>query len=220
MKTDRAALVQMFLDMDFPGAETWPSSRLAAKTKHLPKIDWRDPENLPKTTASKDLLLEVLAALDAGETIDFTETTTEAPVETQAVEPSTNGDSTRPETAQEAPQPRKGKTNGKKAKGAKPAKEKTAPEKPPAARISGNGGMSMMDAALRVLAESKEKLTVKAVIEKAAESGYWQSSAKTPSQTLRTEFLREETRKDAPRVKKVGPGLYKITAAGLKAVGA
>src|SRR5262245_63427562 len=75
------------------------------------------------------------------------------------------------------------KTATTKAKAAKPAKKAAA---------KSDGKMSCLDAAAKVLGESKEPLTTKQMIEKMAAKKYWTSpGGKTPAATLYSAILRE-----------------------------
>ena len=87
------------------------------------------------------------------------------------------------------------KTATTKAKAAKPAKMAAA---------KSDGKLSCLDAAAKVLGESKEPLTTKEMIEKMAAKKYWTSpGGKTPHATLYSAILREinEKGKDARFVK-------------------
>ncbi len=69
-------------------------------------------------------------------------------------------------------------------KAAKPAKAKTG--------ATSDGKMSCLDAAAKVLGESKEPMTTKEMIEKMAAKKYWTSpGGKTPAATLYSAILRE-----------------------------
>src|SRR5687768_3936837 len=75
------------------------------------------------------------------------------------------------------------KTNSKKSAKAKPTKAtakkdapaKTAPAKKAKAKTEGDKKMSALDAAAKVLAESKDPLRAKDIIEQMAAKGYWTS---------------------------------------------
>ena len=88
-------------------------------------------------------------------------------------------------------------------KAAKPKATKptaTAPEK----------GLSLLNAAAAVLEQSDEPLAVRAMIEKAKESGLWTpKGGKTPEQTLYSAIIREiKDKGDASRFRKAGRGLF------------
>jgi hypothetical protein len=79
----------------------------------------------------------------------------------------------------------------------KPAKAKT-PKAEATARATkpkkakADGKMSALDAAAKVLAESREPLTTKEMVEAMAAKGYWKSpGGKTPERTLYSAILRE-----------------------------
>ena len=80
-------------------------------------------------------------------------------------------------------------TKAKTTKAAKPAAEKKA--KQPKAKKA-DGKLSALDAAAKVLAESREPLTTKDMVEVMAAKGYWRSpGGKTPERTLYSAILRE-----------------------------
>ena len=85
-----------------------------------------------------------------------------------------------------------------KPKAVKPAA--TSPEK----------GLSLLNAAAAVLEHSDEPLAVRAMIEKAKESGLWTpKGGKTPEQTLYSAIIREiKDKGDASRFRKAGRGLF------------
>ena len=85
-----------------------------------------------------------------------------------------------------------------KPKAVKPAA--TSPEK----------GLSLLNAAAAVLEQSDEPLAVRAMIEKAKESGLWTpKGGKTPEQTLYSAIIREiKDKGDASRFRKAGRGLF------------
>jgi hypothetical protein len=67
-----------------------------------------------------------------------------------------------------------------------------APAKKPAAKAAKTKKASALDAAAKVLAESKEPLTTKEMVEAMSANGYWKSpGGKTPDRTLYSAILRE-----------------------------
>ena len=93
--------------------------------------------------------------------------------------------------------------------------EATAPKaaKPKAVKptaTSSEKGLSLLNAAAAVLEQSDEPLAVKAMIEKAKESGLWTpKGGKTPEQTLYSAIIREiKDKGDAARFRKEGRGLF------------
>ncbi len=92
----------------------------------------------------------------------------------------------------------------------KPAGTKTATKKAPAKKAEGK--MSALDAAAKVLGQSKEPLNTKAMIEQMAAKKYWTSpEGKTPHATLYSAILREirDKGKEA-RFKKVDRGQFTL----------
>lgn len=80
-------------------------------------------------------------------------------------------------------------------------------------------GMSALDAAARVLAESKEPLASKAMIEAMAKKGYWTSpGGKTPHATLYAAMLREiKTKGKEARFVKTDRGHFTLNKNSKKA---
>jgi len=93
----------------------------------------------------------------------------------------------------------------------KPSKTKKAKAK---ADDAGPKKLSALDAAAKVLGESKEPLTTKAMIEAMATKGYWTSpGGKTPHATLFSALLREiNTKGDAARFVKTERGKFTAKA--------
>ena len=116
----------------------------------------------------------------------------------------------------------KNATTAKKAAGAKTATKKVAPKKktsPKAKAASGNGDakgkkLSAIDAAAKVLADTKQAMNAKEMIEAMAAKDLWTSpGGKTPHATLYSAILREiQTKGKNARFKKAERG--KFTAKG------
>ena len=99
----------------------------------------------------------------------------------------------------------KKKTTAKKAAGT----QAKATKKAPAAK-SGDKQLSALDAAAKVLAQAKQPMTCKEMVEAMAAKGYWKSpGGKTPHATLYSAVTREINNKgkDA-RFKKTERGLF------------
>ena len=96
------------------------------------------------------------------------------------------------------------KTGGKQASAKKPATKAAVPKK--------DKKMSALDAAAKVLSESKEPLRCKEMIEKMEAKGYWKSpGGKTPHATLYSAILREiNTKGKDARFKKMERGLFAV----------
>jgi hypothetical protein len=103
------------------------------------------------------------------------------------------------------------KTATKKTKSAKAPKTAT-----PMARKAkaADGKLSCIDAAAKVLGESKEPMTTKAMIEAMAAKSYWSSpNGQTPAATLYSAILREISKKGKEsRFKKEDRGLFAINS--------
>ena len=71
--------------------------------------------------------------------------------------------------------------------------------------------MSGLDAAAKVLGESKTPLNCPAIIEAVFKAGYWTSNGKTPAATIHTAIITEIAKKgDKSRFEKVGRGLFTV----------
>ncbi len=115
------------------------------------------------------------------------------------------------------------KTTTKKATKTKVAAKKAAPKKAAAKPVGrkqtvvkkaapkkGDKKMSALDAAAKILSESKEPMRTKEMIERMAAKGYWKSpGGRTPSATLHAAMTREiNTKGKSARFKKVDRGLF------------
>ncbi|GIX04938.1 MAG: hypothetical protein KatS3mg114_0807 [Planctomycetaceae bacterium] len=97
------------------------------------------------------------------------------------------------------------------------ASTKAPPKNPRATKTTGK--LSQLDAAVKVLTESGEPMTTKAMIEAMAAKGYWTSPAgKTPAQTLYAAITREITAKGTEaRFQKADRGLFTVNGGGTTA---
>src|SRR5258707_10687926 len=91
-----------------------------------------------------------------------------------------------------------------------PKATKTAKAKKPAAKSGGK--LSCLDAAAKVLGESKEPMNTKEMIEAMAAKKYWTSpGGKTPAATLYTAILNEINKKGKEaRFKKTDRGKFNL----------
>jgi hypothetical protein len=109
-------------------------------------------------------------------------------------------------------------TTAKKASGAKAATKKAAPKKkttPKAKAASGNGEakdkkLSAIDAAAKVLTDTKQAMNAKELVEAMAAKNLWTSpGGKTPHATLYSAILREiNTKGNDARFKKTERGKF------------
>ncbi len=108
------------------------------------------------------------------------------------------------------------KTNTKKAASRKKAAKKKTPTKASRAKpakAKRDGKLSAINAAAKVLGETKKALNCKELVEAMAAKGYWKSpGGKTPHATLYSAVLREigKKGKDA-RFKKVERGKFALS---------
>ena len=96
-------------------------------------------------------------------------------------------------------------------KATKPAKatKKEAKAKKPAAAPKADKPMSGLDAAAKVLADAKEPMNAKTMVETMLASGMWKTSGKTPQATIYAAIIREIAAKKAEsRFKKTDRGLF------------
>jgi hypothetical protein len=94
----------------------------------------------------------------------------------------------------------------KKQQGASSAAAATKTEKKAKSKLS------QLDAAAQVLADAKEPMNTKAMVEVMEQRGFWKSpDGKTPAATLYSAILREIQKKGAEsRFQKAGPGSFSI----------
>ncbi len=96
-------------------------------------------------------------------------------------------------------------------KATKPAKatKKEAKAKKPAAALKADKPMSGLDAAAKVLADAKEPMNAKTMVETMLAKGYWETGGKTPQATIYAAIIREIAAKGAKaRFKKTDRGLF------------
>jgi hypothetical protein len=103
------------------------------------------------------------------------------------------------------------KTTKPTSKNAKNARAKKGPRENPAARKE-EKKLSALDAAARVLGETKRALSCSELIAAMATQGYWTSpGGKTPQATLSSAIQREIVmKKNQSRFKKTAPGRYAV----------
>ncbi len=117
---------------------------------------------------------------------------------------------TNPKTTKKAPAT---KAVAKAAKPSAPAKAAAPTKTPKATKLDGK--LSQLDAAVKVLAESGQPMTTKAMIEAMATKGYWTSpGGATPHATLYSAILRQLQKKGADsRFAKVDRGQFTLNNA-------
>ena len=85
-------------------------------------------------------------------------------------------------------------------------KAEAAPEKP-----AGDGKMSGLDAAAKVLAEAGEPMNAKAIVEAMLAKGLWQTEGKTPAATIYSAMFREiKAKGDASRFRVAERGKFAV----------
>ena len=103
-------------------------------------------------------------------------------------------------------------TKAKKTNKTEPKAKATKAAKPAKATPKEDGKLSCLDAAAKVLAELKEPMTTKEMIEAMAEKKYWLSpGGKTPAATLYSAILKEtKTKGNEARFKKTERGKFAL----------
>ena len=103
--------------------------------------------------------------------------------------------------------PKSAATKAKASKADKPAKAEKTPK--------ADGKLSCIDAAAKVLAEAKEAMGTKQMIEQMAKKGFWTSpGGQTPAATLYSAILREiQTKGKEARFQKTERGKFALVAA-------
>lgn len=72
-------------------------------------------------------------------------------------------------------------------------------------------GMSGLDAAAKVLSESKEPMGCADLTQRVMEKGLWKTGGKTPAATINAAILREiKTKGTASRFRKAGRGMFAV----------
>lgn len=204
--------------------------KLIARLRALSKLDEKDIDGMKLTKETSAQMLKVLEANSAEEVIEIIDRQEEETDPTPAV---TVDD----DTVMESPAlstPTKSKKKGKKGKGKKADPTSPAPsadasdagtpvpasKKGRKGKAESNGkpakkgkkreGMSSLDAAYRVLKESKKPLGRHDLIAKMAEKGYWQSpGGKTPQNTIAAQIYVEIKKKGKEaRFKRSERGLF------------
>src|SRR5262249_3330304 len=94
----------------------------------------------------------------------------------------------------------------------RPAAKKVTPKKKATKPAGPAKKLSALEAAARVLAETKQPMSCPELISAMAAQGYWTSpSGKTPAATLSAAMQREiVVKKDQSRFQKTGPGRYAL----------
>ena len=103
------------------------------------------------------------------------------------------------------------KTASKKRTTKRATQGKTAAKSRTPKRAQSNGKLSGLDAAAEILAEAKEPMGCKGLVEQAIAKGLWSTNGKTPHATLYAAIIREIAKKgkDA-RFKKVDRGRFQL----------
>ena len=106
-------------------------------------------------------------------------------------------------------------SSSKKTTKTKGQSKKAKTEKPEAAadtaKPAGDGKMSGLDAAAKVLAEAGEPMNAKAIVEVMLAKGLWQTEGKTPAATIYSAIFREvKTKGDASRFRVAERGKFTV----------
>jgi hypothetical protein len=93
------------------------------------------------------------------------------------------------------------------AKPSRPKGKKRATQAP----VGGDGALSGLDAAAKVLQEAGEPLSCQVIVERALAKGYWKTGGKTPAATVYAAVIREIAKKsDAARFRKTARGRFEL----------
>jgi hypothetical protein len=106
-------------------------------------------------------------------------------------------------------------SSSKKTTKTKGQSKKAKTEKPEAAadaaKPAGDGKMSGLDAAAKVLADAGQPLNAKALVDAMLAQGLWQTEGKTPAATIYSAIFREvKTKGDASRFRVVERGKFTV----------
>lgn len=94
---------------------------------------------------------------------------------------------------------------------AKTLEQPKPPQKEPKGkRPRTDGKMSGLDAAAKVLAEAKEPLDTKTMVERMLAQGLWSTGGKTPAATIYSAILREIGKGETSRFKKADRGKFAL----------
>ena len=108
----------------------------------------------------------------------------------------------------------KKKTTTKKTASKKSTTKRVARSKPAAksrTKPQGNGKLSGLGAAAKILAKAKEPMGCKDLVEQALAQGLWSTTGKTPHATLYAAIIREIAKKGKEaRFKKVDRGRFQL----------
>ena len=109
--------------------------------------------------------------------------------------------------------PGKAKPAGDASAQSVPGTEVKAEAKERAKKLRDDGTMSGLDAAAKVLAEAKEPLNVKQMMERIQAQGLWKTGGKTPGATIYSAIIREIANKgDQSRFRKAERGKFSIAS--------
>lgn len=161
--------------------------------------------------ARKAALAEIKARIDAMDAPAPAATTPPVPADVAVPESTSPGPTIAGPDAAVATKPKKG-GKPKAAKAAKPAK---APKAPKPAKEKKPKKVSLLDAAVTVLAGSKEPMSAKEIVADVLGRKMWSTKGETPEATLYAAMIREiAAKKGEARFKKVDRGLFVATPAG------
>jgi len=125
------------------------------------------------------------------------------PADKRATSPGATTNSKQPKATSSAQKA----TGAKATKDAKPSKAATRAKQGNTKAKKPSG----LDAAAKVLAETKKPMTVREIVKVAFEKKYWKSDGKTPSATIYSAMIREVAAKGKEsRFKKVGRGKFTL----------
>lgn len=237
VKVSQSAAVALLKDLGFHLAEKFTPAKLREKMQQLGKSgpdDTAEPNE-----ASQKLLKKLAVAANDGAEIEITGGDKIAPAASKNGSPKKGkagkkkgkDKCNKPAAAESAAEPDFGPDadaedesraaldaeQKRQSEDEKPAKAKSKKDKPkkagkPAKDTGEKKGMSLLDAAVKVLGQTKKPLTSKEIVEKATEKGYWVPGAGlTPWDTVKAAMLTEIAKKGKEsRFAKPKPGKYTL----------
>lgn len=209
MQVKEADARAMFQWLGLPGVDNWNAKKLVSRLNAA--ADYQDKAiALP---AGDDLTLykSITDALGDGEKIELwvDDADPQAALAEVMTEPTEASESPKPSTRKVTK-----KVTKKAAKVVKPAKKdgkakKASPASNGHAKPAKAGSLSGLDAAHKVLVGSDEPMTIMQIVETIFKKKLWETSGKTPGQTISAAVQREIRDKGKEsRFKKVGRGLF------------
>lgn len=219
LRVTESAAVALLKDLGFLNADKYDATKLTDKLQRLGKAG--PSEGSEPNESSEKLLKKLSIAVNDGQEIEVTGGK-------PAPDASTNGHAGKKKKVKDKPADEPAVTEtppdaepeteekpakAKKDKKAKPAKDAVAGKAARMKKPDGEKrGMSLLDAAVKVLSVFKNPLSPREIVEKAVEKGYWTPGAGlTPWDTVKAAMICEISKKGKEsRFTKPEPGKYTL----------